>query len=121
MSGSLRLDFAIDGLEELEDAYINAPEAVMREAERAGLEALPVLGNAIAVETPVVTGFLLRNESVSLEGVFNIVFADAAPYARFVNADNPFIERGLVAATPRVDAIYERALDRLATTFAHGA
>jgi hypothetical protein len=119
-TGSLRFDLDFEGLELLADAYANGPETVYRETVEAGREAGPVIGNAIAVETPVDTGWLLQNEDVHLEGAFNIIFSDPVEYAEMVNRRDPFVDRGLAEAEPAVDAIYERALDRVAQSFAHG-
>lgn len=119
MSG-LRIELETEGLELLSEAYLNAPEAVHQAALEAGREAVPILQDAIAGETPIDTGYLRSTEAVSLEGVFNISFTATAPYAAVVNAHNPYVERGTEIAAPRVTAIYDDAMDRLAETFFHG-
>lgn len=117
---TLRIDLQLEGLEELADAYQNAPETVARIAEQAGQEAIPVLGGHIGAFTPVVTGYLLSTEEVHLEGPFNLIATADAPYAGFVHERVPYIDSGVGAAEAEVDTIYEAAMDRLAEDFASG-
>lgn len=116
----LRTDIDIEGIELLADAYANAPERVIAAADRAGKRAADLMGESIADETPVRTGFLLRSEAVRLEDHFSIIFRAGAPYASFVQRRNPFVDRGVANVQGEVDAVYEAEFDQLAEGFFDG-
>lgn len=107
----------IQGLDELADAFVNAPELVAREAETAGQEAAAVLLAGIQGETPVVTGDLRDSNNVLLIGPFVLEAEATMPYAAIVHARDPFIDRGALAVEAETDAIYEAAMDRIAEGF----
>lgn len=64
-----------------------------------------ILATQIQQHAPVVTGRLVRSTTATGSAV-----TIAAPYARTVNARNPYISRGLEAAVPQVLSHYSQQI-----------
>ena len=122
----LRYEIYADGLDELADAFINAPTVVAKEAAVAGREASDAFLRYAREETPVRTGFLRESEEVVMIGPFYIEAQATAGYAGFVHdgtrhmAPNPFFDRATTRFESEVEAIYEDAIERVAHSFGDG-
>jgi hypothetical protein len=107
----------IVGLERLQKALDDAPEAVDVALSIAADDAIAVLGPSIDSFTPVRTGLLRsQNELFEVPG-FRVLYSNFTPYAVFVNASQQFLERGVEAARSEVEDVYEQAIDELARDF----
>lgn len=110
----LNVAVQIDGLDTLVEAFQNWPELVIEAADAAGQEARSVILQAIQAHTPVRSGFLRNSEDVALVDHFTLQAEATANYASFVHARVPFLELGEHDVAAEVEAIYDRALDRVA-------
>lgn len=109
----LRLDIEVENLDLALDFLQNAPEAVSEVLEETGHEAIGIVGPAVDALTNVDTGFLLSNNSFSVESHFTLMYANFTPYANFVNSRFRFVERGVESVRDELEALYDEAITEL--------